>query len=252
MNHFIAVNQDSNGGYWLTVHSGSRNLGKQVAEYYQRKAEEYHDFSNDDRRALIEICKRNGMETYLSELLPLIKPHKITGLEYLEGMNYNRYLDDMRWCLQWSAKNRMEITNQIFKAMGLHKGRCISTVHNYIGADGMLRKGAVSAQYGIPLLIPLNMRDGVLYCVGKGNKDWNCSAPHGAGRVMSRAAARRDLTLEEFQKSMKDVISDTVCVETIDEAPMAYKDWKEITELVEPTVEIIDHWAEVFNYKATE
>jgi RNA-splicing ligase RtcB len=252
-NHFIELNKDQKGNYWLLIHSGSRNLGKQVAEWYQNLAVCCHqDRYTAQKFELIESLKMQGryseIETELSKLPRLPS----TGLEYLECGNVKDYLHDMEICQYWASFNRALIAKDIFDAMDWTITEKIVSVHNYIDIENqIIRKGAISAQKGELCLIPLNMRDGTLICIGKGNEDWNYSAPHGAGRLMSRSKAKQEVSLEAFKDSMKDVYSSTVCEATIDESPFAYKDMEEIMRAVEPTVEIIERIVPIYNYKAT-
>ena len=252
-NHFIELNKASDGTYWLLVHSGSRNLGKQVAEYYQNLAEVVlKDQKHAEKLDLIDMLKQQGRASEIQSELFKIKEYIPTGLEYLKGGNAKDYLHDMEICQAWAKANRQIIAEDIIKGLGLGYTDIIESIHNYIDIDNnIIRKGAISAQKDEYCLIPLNMRDGTLICVGKGNEDWNYSAPHGAGRLMSRGRAKKEIKLEDFQETMKDVYSSTVCQATIDESPFAYKDMEEIMKAVEPTVDIIDRIIPVYNYKAT-
>jgi len=220
-NHFIELDIDEKTGeIFLVIHSGSRNVGKQVADYYQKLAE--------------RTCNAD-----------VPKP-----LKYLKGELAQRYLHDMRLCQEYASLNRQTMGNYINKRFGIG-GQTFQTIHNYINAsDNIIRKGAVSARKGEKLIIPLNMRDGALICVGKGNSDWNNSAPHGAGRQYGRKEALRTLNLHDFQASMKDVYSTTVGRETLDEAPMAYKPTDEIINAIQDTVIIESHIKPIYNFKA--
>lgn len=252
-NHFIEIDEDSDGNHWIVVHTGSRNLGLQVAKYYQNRAEmrileEY----THKRDAAIAMLKEEGRQREISEVLASIKKDAPSKFDYLVDDDYNNYLRDMALCQKWAKYNRANIVYNIAAILNRKVTMAIESVHNYIdfsNSNTILRKGAISAKYDEICLIPLNMRDGTLLCRGKGNSDWNLSAPHGAGRLMSRAQARKELSLDEFEKSMDGIVSN-VCAETIDEAPFAYKNWEEIEEAVRPTVEIIDHWKPIFNFKA--
>lgn len=252
-NHFIEIDIAEDGSYWLMIHSGSRNLGKQVAEYYQKLAE--HIIVDEHlalRAELIDTLKRQGRQEEIQTELAKVPRRPATGLEYLEGINVRYYLHDMAICQAWASVNRALIAKDIIDAMQWEVVDKIESVHNYIDIENsIIRKGAISAQKDELCFIPLNMRDGTLICRGKGNPDWNYSAPHGAGRIISRAKAKELISLEEFQESMKDVYSSTVCKATIDEAPFAYKDMEEIMNAIEPTVEIIERIIPVYNYKAT-
>lgn len=252
-NHFIELNRAEDGSYWLLIHSGSRNLGKQVAEYYQKLAEQVIVNEHLAVRAdLIESLKMQGRQSEIEVELAKVPRRPATGLEYLEGGNVKDYLHDMDICQVWAQSNREIMAKDIINAMGWEYDRTIESIHNYIDLDAVIiRKGAIAARQDELCLIPLNMRDGTLICRGKGNPEWNYSAPHGAGRLMSRSQAKELISLEDFQESMKDVYSSTVCKETIDESPFAYKDMEEIMNAIEPTVEIIERIIPIYNFKAT-
>lgn len=222
-NHFIEVELDSQGKYHLVVHSGSRNLGLQVANYYQ---------------GLANKCVGNN-----------------DPLNFLTGDDLNCYLHDVNIVQDFASANRCRIVRQIAERLGgarnvLSVDDAFHTVHNYVGDALIVRKGAVSAYEGEPLLIPMNMGFGSLYCKGKGNADWNYSAPHGAGRVLGRKAAQRQLDMEDYQESMSGVWSKSVSSDTIDESPMAYKAPGVIIDAISDTVEIVDIWRSVYNFKA--
>lgn len=249
MNHFIELDVDNEGNQWLVIHSGSRNLGKQVANYYQDLAKSY-DFSKE----LAELIKKTP-EKEREEAIKRFKEktYAITGLEFLRGDDYFHYLNDMKLCQEFAHYNRYQIATAILVRFGMTLGGCekIESVHNYYDfTDGVIRKGAISARKGEKCIIPMNMRDGSLICVGKGNPDWNYSAPHGAGRLMSRAEAKETLTMEEFKESMQGIYSSCIKESTLDEAPMAYKPMEEIVEQVGDTVEIIDIIKPIYNFKA--
>lgn len=252
-NHFIELDQAGDGSYWLIIHSGSRNLGKQVAEYYQHKAEQVlTDNYTNARRAIIEQLKQENRQTDIQAELAKITKMPATGLEYLTGKDMEDYLHDMAIVQQWANLNRRFIATSIVDNMGWDYTDTIETIHNYIDIENMiLRKGSISANYNERCLIPMNMRDGTLICRGKGNAEWNYSAPHGAGRLMSRAKAKQEIKLQDFEQSMKGIVSSTVCDSTIDESPFAYKDYHEIMEAVKDTVWIEERIIPVFNYKAT-
>lgn len=253
MNHYIELNKDSDDALWLVVHSGSRNLGKQVAEWYQNLAVSCHqDRYAAEKFDLIESLKSQGRYSEIETELSKLQRPPATGLEYLEGGNVKDYLHDMKICQEWASDNRRIIAQELIKAMNWGYTDDVESIHNYIDIENqIIRKGAISAQKGEVCLIPLNMRDGTLLCVGKGNEDWNYSAPHGAGRLMSRSKAKQEVSLEAFKDSMKDVYSSTICEATIDESPFAYKDMEEIIRAVEPTVEIYERLIPIYNYKAT-
>jgi len=253
-NHFVELNKGDNYN-WLVVHTGSRNLGKQVADFYQlRTQEHWAEVDNEDRFELINHLKSIGEEYRIQEELKKIARHNPSELDYLEGAAAQDYLHDMKICQEWARKNRQVLSFELMKLMGWSAAdTVIHSIHNYIDlTNNIIRKGAISAQRGETCIIPLNMRDGSLICVGKGNEDWNCSAPHGAGRIMSRAKAKKEITLADFQHSMEGIYSSTICVGTIDEAPFAYKDMEEIMIVIEPTVDIIERIVPIYNFKAVE
>lgn len=223
-NHFIELDQDENGENYLVVHSGSRNIGLQVAQYYQKLA--------------YKSLKNQGLETD-------------KNLAYLKGRDFEDYIHDMGVMQEYASINREAITNIIIAKMGFNVEEQFSTIHNYIDIDRMiLRKGAVRALKGEKIIIPINMKDGSLICKGKGNEDWNMSAPHGAGRVMSRREAKRTINLKDFKKEMQGVYSTSISNRTLDEAPDAYKPIEEIIKHTEETVEILHHIKPIYNFKA--
>lgn len=250
-NHFIEVNKDSHGRIILVIHSGSRNLGVQVCNYYQNLAFENLSKRNDVRQ-LISRLKSEGREKEIQSELKKLKPNDVDKeLAHLSGMYFKQYIHDMEIVQRYASHNRDLILDSICQNMGFSVWSYIETIHNYIDVDSMiLRKGAVSAKEGEMLIIPMNMRDGSLICVGKGNEDWNCSAPHGAGRLMSRAKAKEAISMQEFKSTMSDVYTTSVCEATLDEAPQAYKDMNEIISLIGDTVEIIDVIKPIYNFKA--
>ena len=253
-NHFIEVNKDKNGKHWLVIHSGSRNLGKRVCEYWQKVAEEKCMFDSAQRKQLIETLKAEGRQDMIEKAIKELKPKvKNKDLAYLAGRDAVNYLSDMEYAQHYASINRTAIADIIFEHMGWRNFGChdFHTVHNYIDTDlKILRKGAVKAEAGQELIIPMNMRDGSLLCIGKGNDDWLCSAPHGAGRLMSRKQALDNLKMEDFEREMSDVYSTSVCRETIDESPMAYKPMQEIIDCIGDTVQIVDIIKPIYNFKA--
>jgi len=253
-NHFIEVNKDSKGTLYLVVHSGSRHLGKQVAEYYQELA--YKDLTDVNRlkAEMVKKLKAEGREKEIQYEIQKIRPVKISKqLAYLQGESYDNYLHDMKIVQQYAVYNRKAIVDEIINRMGLEIEEQFTTIHNYIDLDSMiLRKGAISARKGERVLIPINMRDGSLICIGKGNKDWNYSAPHGAGRLMSRRKAKETISLEEFRKSMEGIYTTTVSRSTLDECALAYKPMDEIINNIQDTVEIVDIIKPLYNFKASE
>lgn len=265
-NHFIEVDIDDENCKYLVIHTGSRNLGTQVAQLYQNMAYDIlcgKDKLFETQKKLIEEYKAQGRR---SEIQNAIKELKQTfkakttevpkELCYLTGEYRQLYLDDMRICQQFAVLNRETIANIILEKMfgkALSDFEHFQTIHNYIDLESnIVRKGAVSAKKGEKLLIPINMRDGSLICVGKGNEDWNCSAPHGAGRLMSRTIAFESLSLDEFQKQMQGIYSTSVTEKTLDESPMAYKNKDEIVANISPTADIVKTVKPLYNFKASE
>lgn len=263
-NHFIEVDVDDDGHYYLVIHTGSRNLGKQVAEIYQQLAYDrlfgkLH--LEEERRALIEEYKATGRTAELSDALKALSSRGVIAhipkdLCYLEGEDRVAYLHDMKICQEFAVVNRAVIADRILKGLfgqSLSEFTYFETIHNYIDHNtNIIRKGAVSAQKGEQLLIPINMRDGSLLCVGKGNPEWNCSAPHGAGRLFSRGAARKKFTVESFAEEMQGIYTTSVSNETLDECPMAYKPMQSIVDNVVETVDIVKVIRPVYNFKAGE
>jgi len=226
-NHFIEINRDKNNCLYLVVHSGSRHLGKQAAEYYQKLA-----YTKLAGSGTVKISRQ---------------------LAYLQGESYKNYLEDMKIIQKYAVYNRKAIVDEIINRIELDIEDQFTTIHNYIDLDGMiLRKGAISAKKGERVLIPINMRDGSLICIGKGNKDWNFSAPHGAGRIMSRRQAKETISLDEFKKTMEGIYTTTVNRATLDECALAYKPMDEIIGNIQDTVEIVDIIKPVYNFKAAE
>jgi len=255
-NHFIEIDKDNDGAYWLVIHCGSRHLGVEVCKYYQDLG--YRIIKNDDIKdkidRTIEDLKARGLQRDIENTIKIIKmqaPNIPKDLAYVEGQVFDDYLHDMKITQEYAALNRKTIADIIINKMNLHSVESFDTIHNYIDIDNMiLRKGSISAQKGEKVIIPMNMRDGSLICVGKGNSDWNYSAPHGAGRIMSRNQARENIQLDEFEKSMNGIYSSSVVESTIDEAPMAYKPMEEIINNIQDTVEIIDIIKPIYNFKA--
>lgn len=255
-NHFIEADKGEDGSIYIVIHSGSRHLGLETAKYYQNTAYKMlNQCSNDEVNALINKLKSEGKEKQIQKELKKLKSSIHSSvpkeLAYTEGELFEQYIHDMKIIQEFAVLNRKAMMDEIIKEMGFHVQDSFTTVHNYIDTDSMiLRKGAVSAKKGEVLLIPINMRDGSLICTGKGNSDWNCSAPHGAGRIMSRGEAKEKLTLSEFKKQMKDIYTTSVNRSTIDESPMAYKSIDDITENIKDTVEINEIIKPIYNFKA--
>ena len=262
-NHFIEIDADTNGDKYLIIHSGSRNLGTQVASVYQGIAtdlnlgkEEY--FKTRDE--IIRTYKQEGRRSEIQSTLKTLKkewqakePTMPAELCYLYGTFMEDYLHDINICQQFAKRNREKMAEILLSKTGLDGYEAFHTIHNYIDVDEMiLRKGSVSAKAGERMLIPINMRDGSLICIGKGNADWNYSAPHGAGHLMSRSAAFEKLTMAEYQAQMAGIYTTCVNTSTLDESPMAYKSMAEIIENIEPTAEIIAHIKPIYNFKAAE
>lgn len=262
-NHFVEVDVDSQGNYYLVIHSGSRNLGLQVCGYYQGLAIDTHSGTGDrDQRVreLIASLKAQGRRQEIQAAVAALRaefeaaaPTVPPALCYLEGAAREDYLHDMRICQQFALRNRELMADIIVQRLVLDVQDRFHTTHNYIDHErNIVRKGAISAQAGERLLIPINMRDGCIYGIGKGNEDWNWSAPHGAGRLMSRSAAFRTLSLEEFRAQMEGIYSSTVTRDTLDEAPMVYKGIDAILGNIGPTVDVVDIFKPLYNFKAAE
>lgn len=262
-NHFIEIDEASDGKKYLVIHTGSRNLGKQVAEYYQKLAVELMEGKDDlyaKQEQLIADYKAQGrkteIEAAIKELHHTFNPNPLNipkALCYLTGKYREQYLHDMTICQEFAKLNRVHISLAIMDAMGWVPLSTFETIHNYIEFEtNMVRKGAISAKAGEKLLIPINMRDGCILGVGKGNEDWNCSAPHGAGRIMSRHKAREVVSLDAFKEAMDGIFTTSVSSETIDEAPMVYKPMDEIVDNIKDTVDILEIIKPVYNFKASE
>jgi len=220
-NHYHEIGEDGDGDKWLFIHSGSRNFGLKIATYHQRKANALHHNRKD-------------------------------GLSYIEGEDAKEYYRDMKVAQEYADNNRLTMGEIILDKMNLSYNDTICSVHNYIDfKDNVVRKGAISAHKNEMVIIPFNMRDGSVIGVGKGNDDWNNSAPHGAGRVMSRRKAKENIALKEFEESMNGIWTSCVSKATLDEAPMAYKKADHIIKYLEPTVEIKHRLIPVYNFKAS-
>lgn len=259
-NHFIELNEDNEGNKYLVIHSGSRNLGVRVCGHYQRLAERKCKKDSNDRTEIIQRMKAEGREKEIQSVLRTL-PHDNydKDLAHLEGADMFKYLHDMDICQNYAKLNRETIADLIlseFDYLTCHATeKPFHTIHNYIEIKGtqlMLRKGAVSAKKYERLIIPMNMRDGSLICDGKGNVDWNYSAPHGAGRLMSRKKAKESISMDDFKQTMKGIYSTSVCEETIDEAPQVYKPMKSIVNAIGDTVDIIKVIKPIYNFKAKD
>ncbi len=256
-NHFIEADKDDDGNIYIVVHSGSRHLGKEIAEYYQ--TEGYRRLCGNSQSQLKEIIKKLKAEGRAQEIEKEIQAAKNKqsdvpqDMAYVEGELFDDYIHDMKLTQRFASLNRQAMADEIVRGLGLTVVEQFTTIHNYIDTDNMiLRKGAVSARKGEKLLIPINMRDGSLICIGKGNDDWNQSAPHGAGRILSRGKARATLTMDEFRKEMSGIYSTSINANTLDESPMAYKTLDDIVSNVEPTVDIVKRITPIYNFKASE
>ena len=261
-NHFIEIDVDDEGNKYLVIHTGSRNLGNQVANYYQDLAIQLCSGKEEmfaKKEEIIKTYKEQGRKQEIQKALKELekeyknnKPELPNELCYLEGKYREMYLHDMKICQEYASLNRSHIAREILKNIGLQiYQKHFETIHNYINfEDNIVRKGAIRANKGERVIIPINMRDGSIIAVGKGNEDWNNSAPHGAGRIMSRMKARETFKLEEFKESMKDIYSTSVVEETIDEAPFVYKPMQEIIDNIKDTVEIEKIIKPIYNFKA--
>ncbi len=257
-NHFIEVDRNDSGKLYIVIHSGSRHLGYEVAEYYQNEG--YHALCGNARYQFYDIIAQLKEEGRAQEIESTIKAIKEQTqipvpkeLAYVKGPLFDDYMHDMNIMQRFALLNRKAMRDEIMEGMKLSIEEEFTTIHNYIDTDSMiLRKGSVSAKQGEKLLIPINMRDGSLICIGKGNPDWNFSAPHGAGRLMSRGAAFRRLSMEQYEAEMSGVYSTCVVEDTLDESPMAYKPMGDIVEHITPTAEIVDKIKPVYNFKAAE
>ena len=253
-NHFIEANVDEEGKLYLVIHSGSRRLGLEIANYYQNEAFKALNDRKAETDTLIAELKQQGREREIETVLQELKARPVNvpkPLAYLEGHLLENYLHDMAIAQRFADLNRKAMMDTILKGMGLKAADRFTTVHNYIDLQaGILRKGAVSAQEGERLLIPINMRDGSLICIGKGNEDWNHSAPHGAGRLMSRSQAKQSFTVHEFKKQMQGIYTTSVGQATLDECPMAYKSMEDIVDNIGPTAQIERIIKPIYNFKA--
>ena len=260
-NHFIEIDEASDGTKYLVIHSGSRNLGKQVAEYYQQLAIDLkHNRDREEFKAerdrIIAEYKAAGRSSELQKALKAVRQEKKDAdlpddLCYLYGTHLDDYLHDVEICQAFARLSREKMAEVILGHTGLTAQEAFHTIHNYIDTDEMiLRKGAIAAHEGELVLIPINMRDGSVLAIGKGNPDWNYSAPHGAGRIMSRAKAKDAINIEDYRKAMEGIYTTSVSDATLDEAPMAYKSLGDIIDVIEESVTVIEVLKPVFNFKA--
>lgn len=257
-NHFIEVDRAEDGRLFLVVHSGSRHLGTEVANFYQDEGRRalWGGAHYQVQETIAQLKAQGRFQEIQNTIKALKKEHALKiprDLAYVEGRLFEDYIHDMKLTQQFAMLNRKAIVNVIMTGMGFTPAEAFTTIHNYIDTEAMiLRKGAVSAKAGEKLLIPINMRDGSLICIGNGNEDWNCSAPHGAGRLMSRKEALHALSMEEFQKEMAGIYTTCVLPDTLDESPMAYKSMEEIVAQIGPTAKIIERVRPVYNFKAAD
>ena len=262
-NHFIEIDRAADGTNYMVIHSGSRNLGKQVAELYQRLAinlsRGYGDYL-ERRDEIIRTYKEQGRKTEIQAALKQLHWEVYESetpipedLCYLSGKYLEDYLFDVVICQRFARRNREKMAEVILERTGIAGGEAFHTIHNYIDTEEMiLRKGAIAAHKGEKVLIPINMRDGSVLAIGKGNPEWNYSAPHGAGRVMSRTKAKNTLSMEEYQESMKGIYTTSVNENTLDEAPMAYKSLEDIIDVIRESVDVIDVMKPIYNFKASD
>ncbi|MBR5273206.1 MAG: RtcB family protein [Clostridia bacterium] len=262
-NHFIEIDEADDGTKYLIIHSGSRNLGTQVARIYQKLAIDLNAGKEDyfrKRDTIISEYKNIGKRKEIQRVLKEMerewkskKPALPEDLCYLYGSYMDEYMHDIDICQQFAKRNREKMAEILLDKMSITALESFHTIHNYIDVEEkILRKGSVSARKGEKILIPINMRDGSLICIGKGNSDWNFSAPHGAGRLMSRSDAIQRLKMEEYTEQMAGIYTTCVNTSTLDESPMAYKNMNEIIENIEPTAEIIARIKPIYNFKAAE
>ena len=260
-NHFIEIDQSSDGSKYLVIHSGSRNLGKQVAEHYQRLAIRLNSGYDEylvKRDEIIRTYKEQGRKSEIQSALKNLQwTAHVSGADtpedlcYLSGKCLEDYLHDVEICQAFARRSREKMAEILIDRVGLASGAAFHTVHNYIDTDEMiLRKGSIAAHKGEKVLIPINMRDGSVIAYGKGNPEWNFSAPHGAGRLMSRTKAKDTLTMDEYRESMKGVYTTSVNEFTLDEAPMAYKSLDDIIDVITESVDVVEVIKPVYNFKA--
>ena len=260
-NHFIEIDRAADGTHYLVIHSGSRNLGKQVCEFYQALAVDLASGKEEYFRARDELIATYKAEGRRGEIQAALKQLKFEQKQkeipdelcYVYGQYLDDYLHDVELCQRFASRNRELMTEIILERTGMNAVEGFHTVHNYIDTEEkILRKGAIAAHLGEKVLIPINMRDGSVLAVGKGNPDWNFSAPHGAGRIMSRTVARDTLDMEAYRKAMEGIYTTSVNRATIDEAPMAYKSLDDIIDVIRDSVDVIDIMKPIYNFKAGE
>lgn len=262
-NHFIEIDEASDGTKYLIIHSGSRNLGKQVAELYQKLAVDldrgYGEYF-EKREEIIRTYKEQGRRKEIQDALKVLhfqayesQPSMPEDLCYLSGKYLEDYLHDVEICQNFARRSREKMAEIILERTGMNGTDGFHTIHNYIDIEEMiLRKGAIAAHAGEKVLIPINMRDGSVLAIGKGNPEWNYSAPHGAGRIMSRTKAKSELSMDEYKKEMAGVYTTSVNESTLDEAPMAYKSLEDIIDVIRESVYVIDVMKPIYNFKASD
>lgn len=262
-NHFVEVDKSADGTFYLVIHSGSRNLGKQVAEFYQQLAVDLHAGKEDyfnKRDEIITTYKAEGKRDQISTALKTLKKNYEAKLSevpadicWLYGKYLEDYLHDVEICQAFAKLNREKMAEIILQMTGMTAVESFHTIHNYIDTDEMiLRKGAIAAHKGEKVLIPINMRDGSVIAVGRGNAEWNYSAPHGAGRLFSRAKAKETFDVETYKQAMEGIYSTSVGENTLDESPMAYKSLADIIDVIKESVDVIEVMKPVFNFKASD
>ncbi len=260
-NHFVEIDEARDGTKYLIIHSGSRNLGKQVAEFYQKLAVDLdrgYGTYFEKRDEIIRTYKEQGRRKEIQDALKALhfqiyerEPSMPADLCYLSGKYLEDYLHDVEICQEFARRSREKMAEIILQRTGMTGGEAFHTIHNYIDTEEMiLRKGAIAAHAGEKVLIPINMRDGSVLAVGKGNPDWNYSAPHGAGRIMSRTKAKNELSMDEYRKEMSGIYTTSVNENTLDEAPMAYKSLEDIIDVIRESVDVIDVMKPIYNFKA--
>ena len=262
-NHFIEIDKAADGTKYLIIHSGSRNLGKQVADLYQRLAinlnRGYGEYL-EKRDEIIRTYKEQGRKKEIQDALKQLQwqisessKSMPEDLCYLEGRYLEDYLHDVEICQAFARRSREKMAEIILEKTGMTGSDAFHTIHNYIDTNEMiLRKGAIAAHKGERVLIPINMKDGSILAIGKGNPEWNYSAPHGAGRIMSRTKAKSELVLEDYKKAMEGVYTTSVNEDTLDEAPMAYKSLDDIVDVIRESVDVVDVLKPIYNFKASE
>ena len=256
-NHFIECDRDSNGDLWIVIHSGSRHLGLEIAKHYQKLAiKQTRNAPKEAVRKVAEEMKKQGKQREIADTIKDMNSEN-RGVPkemcWCEGELMQQYIHDMEIAQEFASMSRRIMADEILNGLCLHKADSFETVHNYLDIKNMiLRKGAVSAAKGERLIIPMNMRDGSLICIGKGNDEWNQSAPHGAGRIMSRSEAKAGISLDEYKASMSGIYTTSVSTATLDESPMAYKPMQSILDAIKDTADVIDIIKPVYNFKAEE